>query len=75
MRAPNNDPNLIEVRIESLEFLGPFHRARLCAKSLGNLHLTADFSANLVRDLGLVPGRLLPVRLPQEYLHVFPAHR
>ncbi len=73
VRVPTHEANTIDVCVETLEFLGPFHRARLRAVSLGNVRLTADFSANLVRDLALAPGRSLPVRLPREYLRVFPA--
>jgi iron(III) transport system ATP-binding protein len=75
VRAPMGGANTIEVSIEALEFLGPFHRARLRAAPLGDVHLTADFSANLVRDLDLAPGRSLPIGLPREYLRVFPARR
>jgi iron(III) transport system ATP-binding protein len=68
-----NGANRIEATIEALEFIGPFHRARLHAPELGSHRLTADFSANLVRDLDLVIGGRLPVMLPRERLRVFPA--
>ncbi|MDQ2103597.1 putative 2-aminoethylphosphonate ABC transporter ATP-binding protein [Azospirillum isscasi] len=70
VRAPNGG-NTVAATIESIEFLGAFHRARLLAEGLDGLHLTADFSANLVRDLGLGAGRSLPVSLPRDRLRVF----
>ncbi|BAI74583.1 spermidine/putrescine transport system ATP-binding protein (plasmid) [Azospirillum sp. B510] len=67
--------NTLDAVIESLEFLGPFHRARLAADGLGDVRVTADLSANLVRDLSLDPGRRLAVTLPRERLRVFEAVR
>ncbi len=67
--------NTLDAVIESLEFLGPFHRARLAAEGLGSARVTADLSANLVRDLSLDPGRRLAVTLPRERLRVFEATR
>ncbi len=67
--------NTLDAVIESLEFLGPFHRARLAADGLGDARVTADLSANLVRDLSLDPGRRLAVTLPRERLRVFEATR
>jgi len=64
--------NVVPTRIESLEFLGPFHRARLHSDEMGGITLTADFSANLVRDMELEPGKMVPVALPSERLRVFP---
>lgn len=65
--------NTFDAVIESLEFLGPFHRARLVADGLGEARVTADLSANLVRDLDLRTGRRLPVTLPRDRLRVFEA--
>ncbi|QCG94733.1 putative 2-aminoethylphosphonate ABC transporter ATP-binding protein [Azospirillum sp. TSA2s] len=67
--------NTLEAVIESLEFLGPFHRARLAADGLGEARVTADLSANLVRDMSLESGRRLAVTLPRERLRVFEAVR
>ncbi|AWK84983.1 putative 2-aminoethylphosphonate ABC transporter ATP-binding protein [Azospirillum thermophilum] len=72
VRAPGGT-NRLETVIESLEFLGPFHRARLACDGLGGMRLTADLSANLVRDLDLSTGRRLAVSLPRERLRVFEA--
>lgn len=66
-------PNTVEARIEAVEFLGPVHRARLSAGSLGDRPLTADFSANLMRERKLAKGVSLAVTLPAERLRVFGA--
>ena len=67
------DPNTIDVHVETMEFLGAFHRVRLAGERLGEYRLTADFSANIVRDHRMKPGDCFPVTLPSEYLHVYPA--
>ena len=65
--------NALKVRIESMEFLGSFCRAVLQAHDGPPLRILADFSANVVADLGLAVGGVLPVELPAEALRVFPA--
>jgi len=72
-RHPHGVRNRLEATIEALEFIGPFHRARLSAPELGEHRLTADFSANLVRDLDLATGGRLAVTLPPDRLQIFPA--
>ncbi len=67
------EPNALSVRIEALEFLGPFCRAILVEDGGAQLHLLADFSANLIGDLGLHEGKVIPVELPAEAMRVFPA--
>jgi iron(III) transport system ATP-binding protein len=67
------DPNAIPVRVESLEFLGPFCRARLAPERDGAAPITADFSANLMRDLGMATGQTILVALPPESIRLFPA--
>lgn len=66
-------PNTLEAVIETMEFLGPVHRARLSIQGMNGYHLLADLSANLVRDLDLAEGRRLPVTLPPDRLRVYPA--
>jgi len=61
-------------RVDDLEFLGAFYRATLAVEEMGNLSLTADFSANLVRDLNIRGGGDLTVLFPEDRLHVFPSH-
>jgi iron(III) transport system ATP-binding protein len=64
--------NRIETRIEELEFLGPFARARLAPLEAPNLKVLADFSVNALRDLSLTAGQTLTIALPPESLRVFP---
>ena len=52
------------------DFVGAFCRATL--KSV-DLTLSADFSPNLIRDLGVEPGRRLDVALPPDRVRVFAA--
>jgi iron(III) transport system ATP-binding protein len=68
-----SEANALRVKIEGLEFLGAFCRANLVAEGQPGLHLIADFSANLIRDLGLHQGASIPIELPPEALRVFPA--
>jgi iron(III) transport system ATP-binding protein len=62
-------PNSFRARIDDMEFLGSFYRARL---TLGAApEFTADFSINAVRDLGLKPQNVLNVAFPADRLRVF----
>lgn len=65
--------NTFDVHVETMEFLGPFHRVRLAGERLGEHRLTADFSANIVRDHKMKPGDRFPVTLPSEFLHIYPS--
>jgi iron(III) transport system ATP-binding protein len=58
------------VRVKSIEFLGSFCRARLEPESAAN-ELVADFSTNLMRDLGVAEGQRMTIALPPESLRVF----
>jgi iron(III) transport system ATP-binding protein len=64
------EANALSVRVKTLEFLGPFCRARLQPEA-GAAELVADFSANLVRDLAVVEGQRMTIALPPESLRVF----
>ena len=64
-------PNRLAVRIALLEFLGSFCRARLESEEAAKFAIIADFSANLMRDLGVKEGQTLTIALPAECLHVF----
>jgi iron(III) transport system ATP-binding protein len=64
------DANALAVRIESIEFLGPFCRARL-RPEIEASELVADFSTNLMRDLKVAAGQRIMVALPPESLRVF----
>ena len=63
-------PNTLQVRVEDLEYLGAFCRARLLTEA-GNVPILADFSANLMRDMQIALDRKLTVALPSSSLHVF----
>ncbi len=69
---PADAANRIDTRIDDLEFLGAFARARLSPIVAPELNLLADFSVNAMRDLALVSGQPLTVALPPEALRVFP---
>lgn len=62
-------PNALAVTVRGLDFLGPFCRASVEG---GGLSLTADFSRNLMHDLGIAEGVELAVALPPARLRVFP---
>ena len=64
-------PNALRARIGDIEFLGAFCRVDLAVNG-GEAHILADFSINLMRDLGIEVGRDLLVALPPERLRVFP---
>ncbi|NMJ40612.1 putative 2-aminoethylphosphonate ABC transporter ATP-binding protein [Roseomonas sp. JC162] len=66
-----DDENAFEATIEDVEFLGAFCRARLVARDAPGLALLADFSANLMRDVGVEVGKTLLVALPPDALRVF----
>jgi iron(III) transport system ATP-binding protein len=67
---PSDVANRITVEVGELDFVGAFCRASLKAPSIS---LSADFSSNLMRDLGVVQGGKLDVALPPDRLRVFAA--
>jgi iron(III) transport system ATP-binding protein len=64
-------PNRLAATVALIDFLGPFCRARLELEAAPGVALLADFSTNLMRDLGVVEGQSLTVALPPESLRVF----
>ena len=64
-------PNKLATTVSLIDFLGPFCRARLELQAAPGVALLADFSTNLMRDLGVVEGQPLTVALPPESLRVF----
>ena len=64
-------PNTITARVDELEFLGSFFRARLCCDAFRDLPFTAEFSINAMADLGIAVGGELQLNLPQDRLHVY----
>jgi iron(III) transport system ATP-binding protein len=67
---PANVANRLAVEVAEIDFVGAFCRATLRA---GDVALTADFSSNLIRDLGVERGRRLEIALPPDRLKVFAA--
>jgi iron(III) transport system ATP-binding protein len=65
-----SDPNSLAVRVKTIEFLGPFCRARL-QPEIEASEFVADFSANLVRDLAVAEGQRMTIALPPESLRIF----
>ncbi|MBI1243934.1 MAG: putative 2-aminoethylphosphonate ABC transporter ATP-binding protein [Alphaproteobacteria bacterium] len=62
-------PNRVDVTVEELVFMGAFSRARLAGP--GGMSISADFSANLLRDHSIAAGARIKVALPAERLRVF----
>ncbi len=65
------DANAFAVQVGALEFLGSFWRVTLRSPGDNGFELLADFSTNLVRDLGLREGGSLVVAVPPERILVF----
>jgi iron(III) transport system ATP-binding protein len=68
---PAGVANRLPVEVAELEFAGAFCRASLKARAVDDVVIHADFSSNLIRDLGVEPGRQLDVALPPDRLRVF----
>ncbi len=64
--------NTLPVGIKSMEFLGSFYRADLTNPDMGDVVISADFSINAARRLGLEAGADLHVELPAARLKTFP---
>jgi len=67
---PADAPNRLTVTVAELDFVGAFCRASL---EVGDITLMADFSSNLIRDLGVAVGARLDVALPPDRLRIFAA--
>jgi iron(III) transport system ATP-binding protein len=67
-------PNRLAARVALLDFLGSFCRAQLEPEVAPGTTILADFSLNLMRDLGVAEGQTLTIALPPESLRVFTAH-
>ena len=70
---PADVGNRVTVEVAELDFVGAFCRATLKVQGAGDVAMTADFSSNLIRDLGVELGRKLDVALPPDRLRVFAA--
>jgi iron(III) transport system ATP-binding protein len=63
--------NVFEAQIGIMEFIGSHFATTLHVMGT-NLNVSADFSMNDVRDLGIASGKTICISLPPERLHVFP---
>ena len=70
----DDDNNVIEAEIRSLEFMGSFYRATLGGDAFANSDVHADFSINLMRRKSVEVGSKLPVRLPSNFIQVYTAN-
>ena len=70
---PPDVPNRVPIEVADLDFVGSFCRASLQVRTNPQIALTADFSSNLIRDLGVRMGTHLDVALPPDRLRVFAA--
>lgn len=64
-------PNSFEAEIGELSFLGSFCRTHLKPTASPKTRITADFSTNAMRDLGIAPGQTRNVAFPPQALHIF----
>jgi iron(III) transport system ATP-binding protein len=67
------DPNVIESRIDKIEFLGSYCLVRVAAEGLDNLPLTVYLSLNFLSEQNLQPGSPLRLRILAERMRVFDA--
>ncbi len=65
--------NIVDAKIQHLEFLGSFYRAELTGEAFSDHAIIADFSVNLIRRKNVNVGDSLPVRLPEEFIRVYQA--
>jgi iron(III) transport system ATP-binding protein len=70
---PADVANRVAVEVAELDFVGAFCRATLKVQGTRDVAMTADFSSNLIRDLGVELGRKLDIALPPDRLRVFAA--
>jgi iron(III) transport system ATP-binding protein len=70
---PADIANRVTVEVAELDFIGAFCRATLKVQGAADVAVTADFSSNLIRDLGVELGRQLDIALPPDRLRVFAA--
>ncbi len=64
--------NQFDATVETLDYLGSYSRALVIPDVNQGLHLSADFSTNVQRDLEITAGKKLSVALPPSSLRVFP---
>jgi iron(III) transport system ATP-binding protein len=67
------DPNVIDSRIDKIEFLGSYCLVRVAAEGLESLPLTVYLSLNFLAEQNLKPGSPLRLRILAERMRVFDA--
>lgn len=68
---PADIDNRVPVEVAEMDFVGAFCRATLKARAASDVAMMADFSSNLIRDLGVDIGTKLDIALPPDRLRVF----
>jgi iron(III) transport system ATP-binding protein len=71
--ARKTNANTVLAVVQEIEFLGAFCRVSLAIVGAGDTLILADFSANVMADLGLTVGSELTIALPSAALRVYPA--
>jgi iron(III) transport system ATP-binding protein len=66
------DDNVVDFEIRRMEFLGSFCRAELGGDVFGDEIIHADFSINLVRRMNVQVGATVPVRIPGQFIQLYP---
>jgi iron(III) transport system ATP-binding protein len=69
--AVEEPDNLIDMKIDEMEFLGSFWRTRMSSPLLNGTQLIGDFSINAVRRLSLSEGGEVLIEIPRGRLKVF----
>ena len=67
------DPNVLDARIEKIEFLGSYCLVRVAALGLEEQPLTVYLSLNYLSELGLEQGSPMKLRILGERMRVFDA--
>ena len=65
------DPNVIDSRIDKIEFLGSYCLVRVTSPALGGQPVTVYLSLNYLAEQRLEIGSRLPLRLLPERMRVF----
>ena len=64
-------PNVMQAEVQRMEYLGSNYRTDLNPNGMCDCLLRADLSADLYRELGLMPGHSVNMALPGPSIHVF----
>ena len=72
--AIDEPSNAMRAQVGEMEFLGSFWRAVLVGGDIGEAEISADFSINAVRRMGLAEGIDIEIELPPERVNVFPGN-